>query len=169
AAQAQQAGPGYGPPASSPPTAQQTSALLPSQPPMGSGGPATAGAGGAAAAHPPLGLDGTCPVELVDNERWIAGDRRWGAIHRGRLYLFTSQAHQQKFLANPDYYSPAISGHDPVLAVDQRQLVAGKRQHGLFYDKRVFLFANEQTLARFYQDPLRYAEGIRQVGPAAGK
>ncbi|MDH3718495.1 MAG: hypothetical protein OES79_10290, partial [Planctomycetota bacterium] len=73
------------------------------------------------------------------------------------------------FLSNPDYYSPAISGNDPVLAVDQRQFVAGKRKHGLFYDKRVFLFASEETLARFYQDPLRYAEGIRNVGLAGGR
>jgi hypothetical protein len=47
--------------------------------------------------------------------------------------------------------------------------VAGKRRHGLFYDKRVFLFASEETLARFYQDPLRYAEGIRNVGLAGGQ
>ncbi|NIL96160.1 MAG: thioredoxin fold domain-containing protein [Planctomycetales bacterium] len=153
-----------------PPTAQQASAMLPNYGASAGGSAANLQSSSTAAPPtPPVGLEGSCPVELVDNERWITGDRRWGAIHRGKLYLFGSQVSQQKFLSNPDYYSPVISGNDPVLAVDQRQVVAGKRQHGLFYDKRVFLFASEETLARFYQDPLRYAEGIRNVGLASGR
>ncbi|MGB6045007.1 MAG: thioredoxin family protein [Pirellulales bacterium] len=107
-------------------------------------------------ATPPLGLDGTCPVELVDNERWVPGDRRWGAIHRGKLYLFAKPDHQKRFLANPDFYSPALAGNDPVLAIDQKEFVPGNRKHGLFYEKRVFLFSSEETLARFYENPSRY-------------
>ena len=74
---------------------------------------------------PPLGLDGCCPVTLVEQKRWAKGDTQWGAIHRGRTYLFASSEAQRRFLANPDAYSPVIEGNDPVLALDNRQLVPG--------------------------------------------
>ena len=69
-------------------------------------------------------------MELIENERWVRGDPRWGAIHRGRLYLFGGEAQKQRFMGNPDYYSPVLSGNDPVLALDQQQIVPGRRQHG---------------------------------------
>ncbi len=112
---------------------------------------------------PSLALDGHCPVELVEREQWIPGDKQWGAFHRGKLYLFAGPQQQQKFLQNPDYYSPAMSGNDPVIAVEQQRLVEGHRQHGLFCDSRIYLFSSEETLNRFSQDPLRYVQGIRQA------
>ena len=33
----------------------------------------------------------------------------------------------------------------------------------------VFLFNSEASLARFYQDPLRYAEGVKNVELAGGR
>lgn len=118
---------------------------------------------GPAAAQPPLALDGHCPVELVEREQWQPGDKRWGAFHRGKLYLFAGPEQQQKFLQNPDYYSPAMSGNDPVIAVEQQRLVQGHRQHGLFCDSRIYLFSSEETLNQFSRDPLRYVQGIRQA------
>ena len=47
--------------------------------------------------------------------------------------MFVSQAEQQKFLANPDLYSPVMSGNDPVLAFEQGQQVPGQRKLGVFY------------------------------------
>jgi protein disulfide-isomerase len=112
---------------------------------------------------PPLGLDGFCPVSLSVEQNWRPGDIRWGAVHRGRTYLFISAEAQQEFLSNPDKYSPALSGNDPVLAADQGQAVAGRREHGWFFDGGVYLFANEQTLKRFAQDPDSYAARVRQL------
>lgn len=115
----------------------------------------------AAAPAAPLALEGHCPVELVEHERWVRGDRRFGAIHRGQTYLFTGAEQQKRFLANPDYYGPAMSGVDPVLALEARQIVPGLRKHGLFYNNRVYLFSNEATLAQFSRTPARYADGVR--------
>ena len=64
---------------------------------------------------PPLGLDGNCPVQLSEHKKWVRGNPSFGAVHRGRTYLFVSAEDQQKFLANPDHYSPVVSGNDPVL------------------------------------------------------
>ena len=107
-------------------------------------------------------LDGMCPVELVEHKKWVAGQTQWGAYHRGRLYLFSGQHQQQRFLANPDYYSPVISGYDPVVAAESHAFVLGHRKHGVFYKNRVYLFANEENLKRFYQSPDRFqAASIR--------
>jgi len=112
---------------------------------------------------PQPGLDGYCPVTLVETQKWLRGDPAWGAIHRGRTYLFSSREYQQKFLADPDRYSPALSGDDPVLAIDDGQNTSGHRRHGVFFDNRIYLFSNEETLARFSQSPDRYVEGVRQA------
>jgi protein disulfide-isomerase len=112
---------------------------------------------------PPLGLDGYCPVLLKEQKRWVAGDRRWGAIHRGRTYLFTGPDEQKKFLESPDTFAPVISGNDPVLAMDGGQAVSGRREHGVFYENRIYLFADEASLQRFYQNPNRYAAEVVQA------
>ena len=102
-------------------------------------------------------------MTLVSQKRWVQGDPRWGAVHRGRTYLFSSQEEQKRFLAEPDKFSPAISGNDPVLALDQRQIVAGARAHGIFYDNRIYLFSSEASLQQFNQNPKRYAAEVLQA------
>lgn len=131
-------------PAAQPPTANHPSPATPPQPPK-------------------FGLDGYCPVTLVEAQKWTPGDRRWGAVHRGVTYLFAGKEEQQKFLAAPDRYSPAMSGVDPVLALEQGQRVPGKRRHGVYYHDHIYLFSSEATLARFSQDPQHFAEGVRQA------
>src|SRR5487761_1171811 len=116
-----------------------------------------------AAANPPLALDGYCSVTLVDKRQWHAGDKRWGAIHRGRTYLFADEASQKAFLASPDRYSPVLSGNDPVMRLDHKQDVPGKRQHGAFYNDRIYLFTSEETFQQFDRDPARYTVEARQV------
>ncbi len=106
---------------------------------------------------PPLGMEGYCPVTLVNQKRWVQGDSRWGAVHRGRTYLFTGPEEQKHFLASPDSFSPVMSGNDPVMAADQRQVVPGTRTHGVFYGNRIYLFSSEASLQQFNQNPRRYA------------
>ena len=113
--------------------------------------------------NPPLGLDGFCSVTLSEKSRWETGDTRWGAIHRGRTYLFLGPAEQQRFLAAPDRFAPMLSGQDPVSYIDGGQFVEGKRQHGVFYREQVYLFSSETTLNQFWQQPDRYASAVFQA------
>lgn len=111
---------------------------------------------------PPLALDGYCPVTLCLKKRWTIGDVRYGAVHRGRTYLFAGPEEQQEFLANPDRFSPVLKGHDPVLALDEHRLVPGERRYGLFCGGRIYLFSGEQTLQTFVRNPQRYmAEAVQ--------
>jgi thiol-disulfide isomerase/thioredoxin/YHS domain-containing protein len=128
----------------------------------------------AAASRPPAkptGLEGFCPVTLVERSRtapqdprcWIPGDARWGAVHRGMTYLFAGPEEQKRFLADPDRYSPVLSGNDPVLAFDRGQLQMGRREYGTFYDNRIYLFVSNETLEKFRQNARRYAEEVHQA------
>jgi len=129
--------------------------------------PAGAAASQVAAAmppgSPPLGLDGYCPVQLVQHRRWTQGDPRWGAIHQGHTYLFAGPEEQKIFLANPNAYGPVLAGSDPVRALDDRQNIEGRREHGVYYENRVYLFADEASRERFSQNPKRYAAEVVQA------
>jgi YHS domain-containing protein len=124
------------------------------------------------AMNQPLGLDGFCPTTLTEKVQWTPGDRRWGAIHRGRTYLFAGPEEQRRFFADPDRYAPAISGNDVVLAIDQGKPVPGMREHGVFYNNRIYLFSNEATLEKFAKNPSLYinpAMGTARPGAYAGQ
>jgi len=105
----------------------------------------------------PLALDGFCPVTLTEKQQWTPGDRRWGAVHRGRTYLFLGPEEQRRFFSDPDRYAPAVSGNDIILATEQGQAVPGMREHGVFFGNRIYLFASEATLERFAKNPNQYA------------
>ena len=131
-----------------------------SQPPLQQqpGGPPAIAPGNA-----PLALDGMCPVRLCEKHVWNPGDVRFGMQHRGRTYLFAGPEELERFRANPDRYSPVMSGNDPVLALDQGQAVAGSRMFGLFCGDHYYLFNSEQTLQAFAQNPKRYLAEAQQA------
>ncbi len=112
----------------------------------------------------PLALDGYCVVTLVEQGRWVRGNPRFGIRHRGQLYLFAGPQQKDRFWQNPEGYAPVLSGYDVVMYLEQGQLVPGKRRHGVFYQGRIYLFANELSLRKFEQQPERYApEVLRRV------
>ncbi|MEI8373418.1 MAG: thioredoxin domain-containing protein [Planctomycetota bacterium] len=120
------------------------------------------------AANPLLGLDGFCPVQLMENSRWQAGKKAWGAIHRGRTYLFTGVEERGRFLADPDRYAPVSSGGDVVLLLEEGRSVSGFREHGLQFDGHIYLFADEGTLDKFRSNPRYYADrALQTLRPAA--
>ncbi len=113
---------------------------------------------------PPLALDGNCPVTLVERKRWAVGHPTFGAVHRGRTYLFLGPQEREKFLAEPDRYAPVMSGLDPVMAIDNHSSVPGKREFGVFgADGKIYLFANEASRAQFEQNEQHYTAAASQA------
>jgi YHS domain-containing protein len=113
---------------------------------------------------PPLGLEGNCPVTLVERQDWVLGVATFGAVHRGRTYLFLGPTEREKFLADPDRYSPVLSGIDPVMALDNRGVVAGRREFGVFgADGHIYLFADAASRERFEQNEKHYATEVLKV------
>ena len=97
----------------------------------------------------------------------LSGDKRWGARHRGSVYLFQSAAAQQQFLADPDRYSPILAGYDPVAFVDQQQYVTGSRRHGIRFQDTIVLFSSEEALQKFSSNPDRYLANVQQAMQSA--
>jgi len=113
--------------------------------------------------QPKFAMDGYCPVTLVEQMKWQKGDTRWGAQHQGQVYLFSSQNEQQKFLANPNQYSPVMSGIDPVAYLGNGKVVPGDRRFGLTYRGTLYLFSSEESLQTFWNDPQRYSSMVQQA------
>lgn len=109
----------------------------------------------------PLGLEGYCPVTLVESGSWVEGQAGWGARHRGRTYLFRGLEEQQAFLADPDRYAPALSGDDPVAAFDSGSSLPGERRYGVTYQQRIYLFASPESRATFAANPQRYTSRVQ--------
>jgi YHS domain-containing protein/thiol-disulfide isomerase/thioredoxin len=141
--------------ASAPQASSAVAASPPLSPPVDPRAPAPSAA--------PIGFDGYCPVSMRTHWKWVPGNAHYGIVHRGRTYLMAGPAEQQQFWADPDRYSPALSGMDPVLAIDHGQQVPGKREHSIDYNNLFYMFASEATLQQFTSTPERYAVAVRQA------
>jgi protein disulfide-isomerase len=115
------------------------------------------------AGAPPLAFDGFCPVSLKTLNRWVAGDQQYGAVHRGRTYLFAGAQQRDQFLADPDSYSPVFAGLDPVLLIEKQEAVDGKRSLGYRYGDAFYLFSSKESMQKFKEAPHQYAAGVRQA------
>ena len=114
-------------------------------------------------------MEGYCAVTLAENEKWEKGNRLWGARHRGRTYLFVSQQQRQKFLSDPDRYSPVLSGYDPTRYIDIGEPVVGQRRHAMWFRGKAYFFTDENSLARFSIRPEYYAQKAHEIMMSGGR
>jgi len=117
---------------------------------------------------PQLGLEGYCSVTLMEKKAWKKGEKQWGCMHRGRLYLFASKEYRDQFQLSPDMYSPLLGGADPVDFHVNGGLNDGQRRHGFFYGEEggpevIVLFTSKENQARFEADPADYLRTVRQA------
>ena len=115
------------------------------------------------AGSPPLAFDGYCPVSLRTAHKWVAGNPKYGAIHRGRTFLFATEEQRQQFFSNPDAYCPVFSGMDPVLLLEKNEIVEGSRKFGFEYRGAFYLFASKESMDLFKSQPDHFAGGVRQA------
>ena len=120
-------------------------------------------AAAAVAANYPIAMGGYCPVTLATDKKWKKGQPQFGAVHRRRTFLFTSEAEQKKFLAEPDKFTPVLVGYDPVKFMQTGELVDGSAAFSLTYRKEVYLFSDDAALKTFWQNPSQFTEGLRQA------
>ena len=110
-------------------------------------------------------LNGKCPVTLIRDGKWEEGKREIGCVHRGRVYLFSSQENLKVFQASPETFSPILAGYDPVVFHDEGELVDGNEKHGVFMGKapnhRIVLFKSAATRARFQASPKTFMTTIK--------
>lgn len=110
-----------------------------------------------------LAMDGYCPVTLHHEDRWVKGNEQWGALHRGKVFLFRTSDGQERFLNDPDKYSPLLSGYDPVVFHETGELKTGFRAHGVRYQDMTCLFSSEESLQKFWQAPVQFSQTAKQA------
>lgn len=103
-----------------------------------------------------LSIEGFCPVELTDNDRWIRGESRVCLLKDNLVFVFSSVEARETFLANPERYTPALSGCDLIEWQKSKTLVLGARKHGVRYREKTYLFASKENLDSFFKDPDKF-------------
>ena len=113
----------------------------------------------------PMGLGGKCPVSLVQEGKWVLGDKKYGCVHRGKTYLFSDAKKLSIFQNAPEKYSPILAGYDPVAFHNDGELVEGKEKHGVFMgtapDHRIVLFQTQESRAEFQKNPQKFMSTVR--------
>lgn len=117
---------------------------------------------------PQIGLQGQCPVTIAESRKWAKGDPQFGAVHRGKTYLFVSAAEQQKFLAAPDKYCPVLGGNDPVVMFHEGRFIAGTPALAGMYKNRMYLFSNPAAKTEFEANPTKYEQAVSVAETQAG-
>jgi len=103
-------------------------------------------------------LEGYCPVQLQENDRWIVGNKRFRLTYQGQEFVFSSDTARKRFEAAPEKYAPVHSGNDVVLVMEENREVPGSVSHSAIWHGRLYLFSNSANLAAFRDDPARYAK-----------
>lgn len=103
-----------------------------------------------------LGLEGFCPVTLLQSEQWVEGDSRWSVVHHGITYHLASADLVQLFLSNPQQFTPVSDGKDPVTLRDSGKEVSGSADYCVVYEGKLYMFATEATMNQFFDNADRY-------------
>jgi thiol-disulfide isomerase/thioredoxin len=118
-------------------------------------------------------LDGLCPVTLIAENRVSRGDPALGCVHRGRVYFFVDEAKRQRFLADPDRWSPLLAGFDPVRFAREGTLVPGLRKHGVFMasgqNQAIVLFDSDASRQEFQTNPQEFLAAIEAATTRASQ
>lgn len=124
------------------------------------------GASGAAgrAEETPVGLQGYCPVCLVEMKQWVKGDPRMSVEFDGHKYLFPGAEQAEMFNKNPAKYLPALGGDDVVHYSRTGKRVPGNLSHGVIHKGRNFFFASAETKEMFQANPASFENADLALG-----
>ena len=117
-----------------------------------------------------LAADGNCVVCAAKMNKEVAGSTDFAAVHTGMRYLFTSDAERQMFLEKPSMYTSAkasmasaptaLSGYCPVCIIAVNKWVEGSPEHSVTFDGHRYLFPDEETKAKFNENPAAYVPAL---------
>lgn len=105
-----------------------------------------------------IGLDGYCPVCVIEMKAWEKGNPSIQSTFDGVSYLFPSDAIKAKFDANPEKYVPALNGDCIVCYQMAGKRVPGQVQHPALYNNRLYLFPSDAEKESFKANPTAFAK-----------
>jgi thiol-disulfide isomerase/thioredoxin len=113
-----------------------------------------------ALANAPLAFDGFCLSSLLDDNKLRKGDSQFLAEHKGQTVCFHTEAHRQRFLADPDRYWPVANGQCLVSSHDGRMAASGDPRVGVIWRGKLWFFTDRDTQQRFIQSPHQFAGSL---------
>jgi YHS domain-containing protein len=105
----------------------------------------------------PIGLDGNCPVCIIEANRWEKGSPYYKATYDRITYYFPNDSLKQKFVASPAKYVPVLGGDSVVSHENLGKRLPGSIRYGTRYADRVFLFPSEKELRVFLKNKKKFA------------
>lgn len=105
-----------------------------------------------------IGLEGYCPVCIIEAEKWEKGSKQHETTYDGVTYRFPSAAIREKFLANPAKYVPALNGDCIVCLAMKGKRVPGSVYHAAYHNKRLYLFPGKTQKQAFLKSPEKFAK-----------
>ena len=105
---------------------------------------------------PRIGLEGYCPVCVVEARKWEKGSPDHKATYDNVTYYFPNDTIKQKFLANPAKYVPALGGDCVVCYAKLGKRPAGSIHHAARHDNRIFLFPSDNERDVFLKNPVEF-------------
>lgn len=111
-----------------------------------------------------LGLGGYCPVRLLNDRQWIAGDSKLVALYDGFAYRFSDGRRLQIFRANPSKYAPALGGDNIVHFAKTGQRSPSDFTQGVVHDGRLYFVGSSSQRREFLDEPKRFANADLALG-----
>lgn len=104
-----------------------------------------------------LGLEGYCPVCVVEHGKWVMGKAEHAAEFDGVNYYFPSEEVKAMFQKNPAAYVPALGGDCTVCYAMAGKRMPGNIRFAAVDNKRLFLFPSDKERQAFWKSPEKFA------------
>lgn len=112
----------------------------------------------------PLGLQGYCPVCILDMKKWVKGDPNYQSIFDGHVYLFPGPEQKKKFDSNPTKYAPVLGGDCIVAYAKTGKRVPGSVENAAMMGGRLYLFSSKQAKQEFLDNHNNFVNADLALG-----
>jgi len=102
-----------------------------------------------------LALGGFDPVAYFTDRTPLLGKGMYELTYRGVVWRFSNEGNRNVFMKNPDVYTPAFGGYDPV-AVARGVAVPGHPMIWLMSGERLYLFSDPEHRDSFAAHTQRF-------------
>lgn len=111
----------------------------------------------------PVALEGYSLVDLIKSEKWTPGKPEFAVVFEGRTYYCSDASQRDEFMSNPEKFTPACRGFDPMLKLQQNRYVDGKVDYCLVYGKKLYVFSSPDTMKQFREHAKQYARQVAEM------
>jgi len=115
-----------------------------------------------------LALYGYDPVAYFVDKAASPGDAEYEFRYAGLVWRFRSEANRAAFSRSPELFVPEFGGYDPIAVADGIP-IEGHPAHFAVHEQKLFLFAREESLAKFVSNPENLLEAAAKAWPTVLK